>query len=200
MDIFVQLKFLLSFAGIYHGGPSQSFRRLVAICVLFYGVVTITLYLSFEAVTFQERAQCMLFLCSLSNGLSLYLFSLWQQDIFAKLNDLEKTINQRNEKVSNGLYRVANSNIEKAFKAMVILLFGVLLPLTTAPELIFSYYKYILAGNSVSSFKLTFLVVWVDHKCLELSSSDSIQFSCVCNTIWFSSTSFTGRRMIGVHQ
>lgn len=95
MNIFAGLKHFLKLAGISAAGPSTLLRRIAAILLLFYGILTTLLYLVFEAKTFQERAECIMFLNSLSNGSTLYLLSLWRQDIFALLDEMQIKINRR---------------------------------------------------------------------------------------------------------
>lgn len=96
MYIFVQLKQLSTFVGVFDDGQNFLFtRRLVAILLLFYGIVTTLLYCVYEATTFQERGQCLLFLNSLTNGLVLYSISAWQQEVFIMLNSLQIQVNQR---------------------------------------------------------------------------------------------------------
>lgn len=188
MNIFAGLKHFLKLAGISAAGPSTLLRRIAAILSLFYGILTTLLYLVFEAKTFQERAECIMFLNSLSNGSTLYLLSLWRQDIFALLDEMQIKINRREWgklqhvvfqtwsifffnlawnaenctisgalKVSNRLYEKTHNNIEIAFKKIVTVMFGALLPMVSAPGMMFSYYKYFVNENGESSFKLTFL-------------------------------------------
>lgn len=59
-------------------------------------------------------------------------------------------------KASSDLYRITNAKNENTSKKMINIMFGVFLPLAAGPGTILSYYKYVMNGNDVTSFKLMF--------------------------------------------